>query len=59
VRVLDLTHAFDNGMPVFPGLPDPSFQHIAQVERMSDAHHLDVCGEDVVVGYLLEIVHRR
>jgi hypothetical protein len=32
---------------------------IALVERMSDAHHLDVCGEDVVVGYLLEIVHRR
>jgi len=25
VRVIDLTHAFDNGMPVFPGLPDPSF----------------------------------
>ena len=33
MRVLDLTHAFDNGMPVFPGLPDPSFEHIAQVER--------------------------
>jgi len=33
VRVLDLTHAFDNGMPVFPGLPDPSFEHIAQVEE--------------------------
>ena len=36
-----------------------SAEHIALVERMSDAHHLDVCGEDVVVGYLLEIVHRR
>ena len=33
MRVLDLTHAFDNGMPVFPGLPDPSFEHIAQVEE--------------------------
>jgi arylformamidase len=33
VRVLDLTHAFDNGMPVFPGLPDPSFTHIAAVEQ--------------------------
>jgi kynurenine formamidase len=33
VRVVDLTHAFDNGMPVFPGLPDPSFEHIAQVEQ--------------------------
>jgi kynurenine formamidase len=32
VRVLDLTHAFDNGMPVFPGLPDPSFEPIAKVE---------------------------
>jgi kynurenine formamidase len=33
VRALDLTHAFDNGMPVFPGLPEPSFEHIAQVEQ--------------------------
>jgi arylformamidase len=33
VRVVDLTHAFDNGMPVFPGLPDPRFEHIAQVEQ--------------------------
>lgn len=33
MRALDLTHAFDNGMPVFPGLPDPSFEHIAQVEQ--------------------------
>ena len=33
MRVLDLTHAFDNGMPVFPGLPDPSFEHIAEVEQ--------------------------
>jgi len=33
VRVLDLTHAFDNGMPVFPGLPDPAFEPIAKVEE--------------------------
>ncbi len=33
MRAVDLTHAFDNGMPVFPGLPDPSFEHIAQVEQ--------------------------
>jgi arylformamidase len=33
VRVLDLTHAFDNGMPVFPGLPEPSFEAIAKVEE--------------------------
>jgi kynurenine formamidase len=33
VRVVDLTHAFDNGMPVYPGLPDPSFEPIAKVEE--------------------------
>jgi len=33
VRVSDLTHAFRNGMPVFPGLPEPSFEPIARVEE--------------------------
>jgi kynurenine formamidase len=33
VRVVDLTHAFRNGMPVFPGLPRPSFEPTASVER--------------------------
>jgi arylformamidase len=32
VRIVDLTHPFDNGMPVYPGLPDPSFTAIANVE---------------------------
>jgi kynurenine formamidase len=32
VRVIDLTHAFRNGMPVFPGLPAPAFEPIARVE---------------------------
>jgi arylformamidase len=32
VRAVDLTHAFANGMPVFPGLPDPAFEPIASVE---------------------------
>ena len=32
MRVVDLTHAFRNGMPVFPGLPEPSFEPIAKVE---------------------------
>jgi arylformamidase len=32
VRAVDLTHAFGNGMPVFPGLPDPAFEPIANVE---------------------------
>jgi arylformamidase len=33
VRVVDLTHTFRNGMPVFPGLPQPSFAPIAKVEE--------------------------
>jgi hypothetical protein len=36
-----------------------SAEQVALVERMSDAHHLEVCGDGVLVGYLLEIVHRR
>ena len=32
MRALDLTHTFDNGMPVFPGLPAPAFEPIAKVE---------------------------
>jgi arylformamidase len=32
VRAVDLTHAFCNGMPVFPGLPEPAFEPIANVE---------------------------
>lgn len=32
MRAVDLTHAFSNGMPVFPGLPEPSFDPIATVE---------------------------
>jgi kynurenine formamidase len=32
MRVVDLTHPYDNGMPVFPGLPTPSFEPIATVE---------------------------
>jgi len=30
---VDLTHAFRNGMPVFPGLPQPAFDPIAKVEE--------------------------
>ena len=33
MRVVDLTHPFRNGMPVFPGLPQPSFEPIAKVEE--------------------------
>lgn len=33
MRAVDLTHAFRNGMPVFPGLPQPAFDPIAKVEE--------------------------
>jgi S-methylmethionine-dependent homocysteine/selenocysteine methylase/SAM-dependent methyltransferase len=32
-----------------------SAEQIARVERLSDAHHLEVCGAEMMVGYLLEI----
>ena len=35
-----------------------STEHLARVERTSDAHHLDVCGSEMMVGYLLEITRR-
>ena len=38
---------------------DPAFRRVAEqvarVERISDAHHLEIVGTDVVVAYLLEI----
>jgi S-methylmethionine-dependent homocysteine/selenocysteine methylase/SAM-dependent methyltransferase len=33
-------------------------EQVARVERLSDAHHLEVCGAEVMVGYLLEITRR-
>jgi arylformamidase len=33
VRVVDLSHYYEQGMPIFPGLPDPSFTPIARVEE--------------------------
>ena len=33
MQVVDLTHTFANGMPVFPGLPEPAFEPIAKVEE--------------------------
>ena len=33
MRIVDLTHTFENGMPVFPGLPEPEFAPIAKVEE--------------------------
>jgi kynurenine formamidase len=51
VRVVDLTHPFWEGMPVFPGLPEPSFKAIATVERdgyaMTELHLLNHIGTHV------------
>src|SRR6266566_6366772 len=33
VRIVDLSHHYEDGMPIFPGLADPSFKPIAEVER--------------------------
>ncbi|HZD86500.1 MAG TPA: cyclase family protein [Gaiellaceae bacterium] len=33
MRVVDLTHHLENGMPLYPGIPEPSFDDIAAVER--------------------------
>ena len=29
-------------------------EHIRRIERLSDAHHLEVCGARMMVGYLLD-----
>jgi arylformamidase len=51
VRVVDLSHAYHDGMPIFPGLPQPSFTPIAKVEEdgyaMSDYHLLNHIGTHV------------
>jgi kynurenine formamidase len=51
VRVVDLSHHYEDGMPIFPGLPDPSFTPIARVEQdgyaMSEYHLLNHIGTHV------------
>jgi arylformamidase len=51
VRVVDLTHPFRDGMPVFPGLSAPSFRSIARVEddgyAMTDLHLLNHVGTHI------------
>ena len=51
VQVVDLTHPFADGMPVFPGLPEPSFRAIARVEddgyAMTELHMLNHIGTHV------------
>jgi arylformamidase len=51
VGVVDLTHHLSNEMPLFPGLPRPSFKDIAVVEKdgyaMSEYHLLNHIGTHV------------
>jgi kynurenine formamidase len=51
VRVVDLSQHYEDGMPIFPGLPDPSFRPIAKVEddgyAMSEYHLLNHIGTHV------------
>jgi arylformamidase len=51
VRVVDLSQHYEDGMPIFPGLPDPSFRPIAKVEddgyAMSEYHLLNHVGTHV------------
>jgi len=51
MRIIDLSHHYEDGMPIFPGLPDPSFKPIARVEQdgyaMSEYHLLNHIGTHV------------
>jgi kynurenine formamidase len=51
VRIVDLSQHYDDEMPIFPGLPQPSFRPIARVEEdgyaMSDYHLLNHIGTHV------------
>jgi arylformamidase len=51
VRIIDLTHHLEDGMAIFPGLPQPSFRAIARVEEdgyaMSEYHLLNHIGTHV------------
>ncbi len=48
MRVIDLTHTFANGMPVFPGLPEPAFEPIANVDTHVDAPAHQIAGGDTL-----------
>ena len=51
VRIVDLSQHYDEEMPIFPGLPQPSFRPIARVEEdgyaMSEYHLLNHIGTHV------------
>jgi arylformamidase len=65
VRIVDLSHHYEDGMPIFPGLPQPSFKPIAKVEddgyAMSEYHllnhigtHVDAPAHQIVGGDTLD-----
>ena len=51
MRIVDLSQHYDDEMPIFPGLPQPSFRPIARVEEdgyaMSEYHLLNHIGTHV------------
>lgn len=51
MRIVDLTHALQDGMPMMPGMADPSFTDIARAEvdgyGMSEYHMLNHLGTHV------------
>lgn len=51
MKVVDLSQYYENGMPIFPGLPDPSFDAIAKIEddgyAMSEYHMRNHIGTHV------------
>jgi kynurenine formamidase len=51
VQIVDLSHSYADDMPLYPGLPAPSFHDIARVERdgyaMSEYHLLNHIGTHV------------
>jgi arylformamidase len=51
VQIVDLSHTYADDMPLYPGLPSPSFRDFAEVERdgyaMSEYHLLNHIGTHV------------
>lgn len=51
MRIVDLSHAYADEMPLYPGLPGPTFRDIARVEQdgyaMSEYHLLNHIGTHV------------
>lgn len=67
MRIVDLTHPFDDGMPVFPGLPEPAFRAIANVAEdgyaMTELHllnhigtHVDAPAHQIAGGDTLDVI---